>query len=177
MHWFQFPHIQEMTSLTFTSFIWQCYSFSVYSVLFIILKIFFFACVNKDVLWWILRYLVLWIGGLENERFLTFFYRWKIHTYIHLLKEWKILFCRQGKSNHQKSLNLLCNYTIWLFTAFAQINTSNIQWIICVDTLLGNGISLSILTEKNTNRSISKQAYRNLYWVFLSRWHNLFNYL
>ena len=92
------------------------------------------------------------IGGLENERSLTIFYRWQINTYIHTykhnLEEWKISFCCQGRLKHYKSLNLLCTYTIWLFTAFAQINISNIQQIICVDTLLGNGISPSILDRK-----------------------------
>ena len=37
---------------------------------------------------------------------------------------------------------------LWLFTTFAQINTSNVQQIICVDTLLGNGTSPSILDRK-----------------------------
>ena len=149
MHWFQFPHIQELTSPTFTSFIWQCYSFSVHSVLFIILKIILFACLNKELsLWWIFSYLVLLIGGLENERSATIFYWWQVNTYKHISKEWKISFCRLGRLNHCKYLNLFCNYTIWLFAAFAQINTSNVQQFICVDTLLGNGTSPSILDRK-----------------------------
>ena len=129
------------------------YSFSVHSVLFIILKIALLACLNKELsLWWIFSYLVLLIGGLENGRSLTIFYRWQInkymHTYKHISKEWKISFCLQGGLNHCKSLNLLCTYTSWLFTAFTQINISNIQQIICADTLLGNGISPSILDRK-----------------------------
>ena len=36
----------------------------------------FFACLSKELsLWRIFRYLVLSIGGLENERSLTIFYR------------------------------------------------------------------------------------------------------
>ena len=137
---------------------------------------------NKELsFWWIFSYLVLLIAELKNERSLTIFYRWQIITYIHaniLQKSDKISFSCQGRLNHYKSLNLLCIYSIWLFTAFAQINTSNSQQIICVDTLLGNGISPSILDKKNKmNLSISKQVYGNLYWVFLSHWHNLFNNL
>ena len=65
-----------------------------------------------------------------------------IYTYKHISKEWKISFCRLVRSNHYKSLNLLCTYTIWLFAALAQINTSNIQQIIIiyVDILLADGI-------------------------------------
>ena len=82
MQWF--PRIQELTSPTFTSFIWQCFSFSVHSVLFIILKIILFACLNKELsLWWIFSYLVLLIGELENERSVTTFCRWQVNTYIH----------------------------------------------------------------------------------------------
>ena len=82
------------------------------------------------------------------------FYRWQINTYIqNISKEWKISFCSQGRLNHHKYLNLLYIYTIWLFTAFAQINieqiiASHIEQIICLDTLLGNGISPSILDGK-----------------------------
>ena len=84
VHWFQFPHIQELTSPNFTSFIWQCYWFSVHSVLFIILKIILVAYLNKELsLWWIFSYLVLLIGGLENERSATIFYWWQVNTYIH----------------------------------------------------------------------------------------------
>ena len=128
MHWFQFPHIQELTSPTLTSFIWQCYSFSVHSVLFIMLVIILFTGLNEELsLWWIFCYLVLLIRGLENERSLTIFYRWQINTYINIFqKEWKISFCREGRLNHYKSLNLLCTYMTWFFTAFFQINTSNI---------------------------------------------------
>ena len=154
MHWFQFPQIQELTSSTFTSFIWQCYSFNVHSVLFIILLLILFACLNKDLsLWWIFSYLVSLIGGLESERFLTIFIDGnQIHTYMHtckhISKEWKILFCRQGRLNY-KSLNLLCTYTIWLFTAFAQNNTSNIQQIIRVKIQFSVMVShLRFLTEK-----------------------------
>ena len=83
MHWFQFPHIQELTSPTLTSFIWQCYSFSVHSVLFIILKIILVVGLNKKLsLWWIFSYLVLLIGGFENERSTTMFYWWQVNTYI-----------------------------------------------------------------------------------------------
>ena len=71
-----------------------------------------------------------------------------MHTYKNILKEWKILFCRVVRSNNCKSLNLPCNCTISLFTAFAQINTTNIQQIICVYALLGNGILPSILDRK-----------------------------
>ena len=151
MHWFQFPHIQELTSPTFTSFIWQCYSFSVHSVLFIILKIILVAYLNKELsLWWIFSYLVLLIGGLENELSATIFCRWQVNAYIHtnISKEWKISFCCLGRLDYCKYLNLFCNYTIWLFTAFAQINTSNIQQIICVYALLGNGILPSIVDRK-----------------------------
>ena len=56
--------------------------------------------------------------------------------------------CISVPLNYCKYLNLFCNYTIWLFTAFAQINTSNVQQFICVDTLLGNGTSPSILDRK-----------------------------
>ena len=43
-----------------------------------------FVCLDKELsLWSILSYLVLLIGGLENERYLTAFYRWQINTYIH----------------------------------------------------------------------------------------------
>ena len=117
MQWFQFPQIQEVMSPTVISFIWQCYSFSVHSVLFIILKIVLFAYLNKELsLWWIFSDLGLLIGGLGNERSLTIFYRWQINTYIHTnnLKEWKISFCRQGRLNHYKFSNFLCIYTIWL---------------------------------------------------------------
>ena len=133
MHWFQFPHIQELTSPTFTSFIRQCYSFSVHSVLFIILKIILVACFSKELsLWWIFSYVVLLIGGLKNEQSATIFYWWQnthIHTYKHISKEWKISFCRLGRLNHCKYLNLLCTYSIWLFAASAQMN-SNVQQII-----------------------------------------------
>ena len=151
MHWFQFPQIQELTSPTFASFIWQCYSFSVHSVLFIILKIILFACLNKELsLWWIFSYLVLLIGGLENELSATIFCRWQVNAYIHtnISKEWKISFCRLGRLNYCKYLNLFYTYTIWLSTAFAQINTSSVLQIICTDTLLGDGISPSILDRK-----------------------------
>ena len=70
-----------------------------------------------------------------------------IHKYKHISKEWKILFCRVGRLNHCQYLNLFCTDTIWLFTAFAQIN-SNVLQIICIDTLLGNGISPSIFDRK-----------------------------
>ena len=151
MHWFQFPCIQELTLPTFTSFIWQCYSFSVHSVLFFTVKIILFACLNKELsLWWIFSYLVSLIGGLENELCAMIFYWWQVNANIHrnISKEWKLSFCCLGRLDFCKYLNLFCNYTIWLFTAFAQINTSNIQQIICVDTLLGNGISPSISDGK-----------------------------
>ena len=151
MHWFQFPRIQELPSSTFTSFIWQCYSFSVHSVLFIILKIVLFVCLNKELsLRGIFSYLVLLIGGLENELSVTIFCRWQVNAYIHtnISKEWKISFCRLGRLNYCKYLNLFCTYTIWLFTAFAQINTSNIHQITCLGTLLGNGIFTFILDRK-----------------------------
>ena len=86
MHWFQFPQTQELKSPTVTSFIWQCYSYSVHSVLFIILKIVLLACLNKGLfLRWMFSYLVSLIGGSENEQSLTIFY-WleiNIHTCIH----------------------------------------------------------------------------------------------
>ena len=83
MHWFQFPGIQELTSPTFTSLIWQCYSFSVHSVLFFTLKIILFACLNKELsLRWIFSYLVLLIGGLENEQSATIFCRQQVNAYI-----------------------------------------------------------------------------------------------
>ena len=128
------------------------HAFSVHSVLFITLKIILFKCLHKELsLWWIFSYLVLLIGGLENKRSATIFCGWQVntwHTYKHISKEWKILFCRLGSLNHCKYLNLFCNYTIWLFTAFAQINTSKVLQIICVDTLLSNGISSFILDRK-----------------------------
>ena len=73
-----------------------------------------------------------------------------MHTYKHknISKEWKISFCCLGRLNYCKYFNLFCTYTIWLFTAFAQINTSNAQQVIFVDTLLGNGTSPSILDRK-----------------------------
>ena len=151
MQWFQFPRIQELTSPTFTSFIWQGYSFSIHPVLFIILKIILITCLNKELsLWWIFSYLDLLIGGLENELSAMIFCWWQVNTYIHtnISKEWKISFYCLGRLNYCKYLNLFCNYTIWLFTAFAQINTSNVQQFICVDTLLGNGTSPSILDRK-----------------------------
>ena len=122
MHWFQFPQIPELMSLTVTSFLWQCYLFSVHSVLFIILKIVLLLCLNKELcLWWILSYLVSLIGGLDNEQSLTSFYWWQINTYIYTN-----LFKQSKRSRfvvtHYKSLNLFCTYTIWLFTAFVQIN-------------------------------------------------------
>ena len=116
--------------------VWQCYLFSVHSVLFITLKINLFAYLNKELsLWWIFSHLVLLIGGLENELSAMIFCWWQVNAYIHtnISKGWKVLFCHLVKSNHYKSLNLLCACTIWLFTTFAQINTSNIQQIICVD--------------------------------------------
>ena len=71
-HGFHVPQIQELMSPTVTNFLWQCYSFSVYSILLTILKIILFACPNKELsLWWIFSYLVSLIGGFENERFLT----------------------------------------------------------------------------------------------------------
>ena len=150
MHWFQFPQIQELTLLTFTGFIWQSYSFTAHSVLSIILTIILFAYMNKDLsLWWIFSYLVLLIGGewtIFND-FLSMANKY-IRTYKHISKEWKISFCRLGKSDHCNYLNLFCTCSIWLFTAFTQINTSNIQRITCVETLLGNGISSSILEWK-----------------------------
>ena len=104
-----------------------------------------------------------------------------------LFKRVKDLFCHQGRLNHYKSLNLLCTYTIWLFTAFAQINTGNSQQIICIKIhfsaaylplAASNGSLPSILGRKNEmSRSISKQAYGKLYWVFLSHWYSLFNNL
>ena len=43
-----------------SSFIWQCYSFSVHSVLFILLKIVLFVYRNKGLsLWWKFSYLIL----------------------------------------------------------------------------------------------------------------------
>ena len=91
MHWFQFPLIQELTSPTFTSFIWQCYSFTVHSVLFIILKIILFGFLNKELfLWWIFSYLVSLIGRLENELLsATIFCRWQVNAYIHTYKHFK----------------------------------------------------------------------------------------
>ena len=130
MHWFQFPQIQELTSPSFTSFIRQCYSFSVHSALFIMLAIILVACLNKELsLWWIFSYLVFLIGRLENERSLTIFYqRQIIHAYIHTYI-------------HTSYLHL---------SDFLQINTSHIQQIItiCVNTLLANGILPSILDRK-----------------------------
>ena len=110
----------------FTSFIGQCYSFSVHLVLFIILKIVLFACLSKELsLWWIFGYLVLLIGGLENEQSLTIFCWWQIntynHTYKHISKEWNNSFCHQGILNHYKFVNLLCTYTIWLFTTLIRL--------------------------------------------------------
>ena len=74
--------------------------------------------------------------------------RFFIDDKYHISKEGKISFCRLGRLNHCQYLNLFCSYTIWLFTAFPQINTTNIQQIICVYTLLGNGILPSILDRK-----------------------------
>ena len=99
-----------------------------------------FAYLNKELsLWWIFSYLVLLI-----------FCRWQVNAYIHtnISEEWKISLCCLGRLNYCKHLNLFCNYFTWLFTAFAQINTSNVHQIICVDTLLGNGTSPSILDRK-----------------------------
>ena len=67
MHWFQFPQIQELTSSTVTSFIWQCYSFNVHSVLFILPKILFVCWTKELCFWWTFSCLVSLIGGLENE--------------------------------------------------------------------------------------------------------------
>ena len=70
------------------------------------------------------------------------------HTYI-FQKTKKDLVCRQGRLNHYKSLNLLCTYTTLLFTASAQINTSNIQQILCVKMHFSVMVShLPFLTEK-----------------------------
>ena len=83
MHWFQFPQILRLMSLTVTSFLYQCYSFNVDSVLFIILKIVLFACLNKELsLCWIFSHLASQTGGLENEPSLTIFYLWQIIIYI-----------------------------------------------------------------------------------------------
>ena len=109
------------------------------------------AYLNKELsLWWIFSYLVLLIGGLENELSVTIFCRWQVNAciYTNISKEWKISFCCLGRLNYCKYLNLFCNYTIWLFRVFAQINASNVQQIICVDTLLGNGTSPPILDRK-----------------------------
>ena len=110
-----------------------------------------FAGLNEELsLWWIFSYLGLLIGTLTvfND-FLSMANKY-VHTYKHISKEWKISYSRLVRSNHHKSLNLLCTYTNWLFAALAQINTSNIQQIIviCVDTLLANGILPSILGRK-----------------------------
>ena len=60
------------------------YSFSVHSVLFIKLKIILYACLNKELsLWSTFSYLVLLIGGLENEGSLMIFYRCQVNTYKH----------------------------------------------------------------------------------------------
>ena len=180
MHWFQFPQIQELTSPTFASFIWQCYSFSVHSVLFIILKIILFACLNKELsLWWIFSYLVLLIGGLENELSATIFCRWQVNAYIHtnISKEWKISFCRLGRLNYCKYLTLFYTYTIWLSTAFAQINTSSVLQIICTDTLLGNGISPSILDRKIKWIEAFQSRLMSTSIGFSSHWYNQFNNL
>ena len=110
-----------------------------------------FACLNRELsLWWIFSYLVLLIRGLENELFATIFCWWQVNAYIHtnISEEWKISLCCLGRLNYCKHSNLFCSYFIWLFTAFAQIKTSNVQQIICVDTLLGNDTSLSILDRK-----------------------------
>ena len=180
MHWFQFPQIQELTSPTFASFIWQCYSFSVHSVLFIILKIILVACLNKELsLWWIFSYLVLLIGGLENELSATIFCRWQVNAYIHtnISKEWKISFCRLGRLNYCKYLNLFYTYTIWLSTAFAQINTSSVLQIICTDTLLGDGISPSILDRKIKWIEAFQSRLMSTSIGFSSHWYNQFNNL
>ena len=86
-----------------------------------------------------------------------------IHTYIHtyelISKEWKISFCRQGRLNHYKYLNIVCSYTIWLLTAFPRINTSNIQQIICVDTRFGTVMYLTFYSwQKNKMR---KEAFQS----------------
>ena len=162
-------------------FLYQCYSFSVHSVLFIILKIVLFACLNKELsLWWIFSYLVLLIGGLENELSATIFCRWQVNAYIHtnISKEWKISFCCLGRLNYCKYLNLFCNYTIWFFTVSSQINTSNVQQIICVDTLLGNGTSPSILDRKmKWIEAFQSRLMTTSIGFFLSHWYNLFNNL
>ena len=81
---FSFHKSRSWSSPAVTSFIWRCYSFSVHSVLFMILKIVLFPCLNEELsLWWIFSYLISLIRGLEYEQSLTIFYRWQIHTYIH----------------------------------------------------------------------------------------------
>ena len=64
------------------------------------------------------------------------------------------------------------------FTAFPHINVSNSQQIMCVKIHLLIVVAHFHSWQKiKMNRRISKQAYGNLNWVFLSHWYNLFNYL
>ena len=74
--------------------------------------------------------LVSLIGGLGNEQSLTIFYRWEINTYIHtyiLKKESKTSFCRQGRLNNYKSLNLFSTYTISVDTLLGTVNVSHLH--------------------------------------------------
>ena len=156
--------------------------FSVHSVLFIMLKTVLF-CSH------------VWIKNYPNGEYIISFIDWRIrkrmifnnflsmankyiHICKHILKECKISFCRQGRLSHCKSVNLLCSHTIWLFTAFPQINVSNSQQSMCVKIHLSIMVAHFYSWQKiQMNRRISKQAYGNLNWVFLSHWYNLFNYL
>ena len=88
-----------------------------------------------------------------------------IRTYKRISKEWKVLFCRQGKLNHFKSLNLLCTYTIWLFTAFALTNTSNSQQIICIKILFSVMVShLPFLTTTKRIEAFQSRLMSTSIW-------------
>ena len=140
--------------------------FSVHSVLFIMLKTVLF-CSH------------VWIKNYPNGEYIISFIDWEIrkrtifnnflsmankyiHICKHISKECKISFCRQGRLSHCKSVNLLCTYTIWLFTAFSQINVSNSQQIMCVKIHLSIMVAHFHSWQKiQMNRRISKQAYGN----------------
>ena len=117
MLWFQFPQIQELMSPNVASFIWQCYSSSVHSVLFIILEIVLFACLIKEwSFWWIFSCLFSLIGGLEEERSLTIFNRCQINTYIRANIFQKSKRCRFAVKLDQTTTNL------WTFSALTPFN-------------------------------------------------------
>ena len=95
----------------------------------------------------------------------------------HISKELKISFCHQLRLSHYKSVNLFRTYTIWLFTCFAQINVGNNRKLYAKKYTCWWWYLTFHSWQKNKMNSISKQAYGNLYWVFLSHWYNLLNNL